>query len=139
MTVKENSVCSNVKRIIDQSEIGRIFNYRDFDSCGPYTAIRTAVVELRKNNYLERVCQGIFVKPDKTSNKSYIPDDVTLAIEIDRKNGAIAVPKGATLDYINGKITKKPRELEFYSNGSGRVIYLPNGTKVKYTFLKRLK
>ena len=124
--IKENSVQSNIKKLLADSEIGTLFNYNDFRSCGTYTAIRSAVVYLCKNKLLERVCQGVYVKPGKRGEK-YIPDDITLAKEIDRKNGATAYPKGKTLEYFNGKIDRQPKLLEFYSTGSGRIIQLPVG------------
>ena len=137
MAFKENSVYNNIKRIVERSDIGHLFNYTDFRDCGKYTAIRTAVVDLCKQNYLERVCQGIYVKPDKLKSKSYLPDDITLAIEIDRKNGAEPTPKGETLEFLNGIRKKKPKILEFYSTGSGRKRVLPSGTVVKYSFIRK--
>ena len=136
MPEKENSVYNNIKRIIKQSEVGRLFNYNDFKECGTYTAIRTAVVDLCKANYLERICQGIYVKPDISNKKNYIPDDITLAFEMDRKNGSVATPRGSTLDYINGILPDMPDKLQFYSTGSGRNIKLPDGRIVSYTLKK---
>lgn len=133
--IKENSVQNNIKKLLSESKVGTLFNYSDFKECGTYTAIRSAVVYLCKNSELERICQGVYVKPGKTG-ENYMPDNITLAKEIDRKNGAIASPKGKTLEYLNGKIDKLPKSLEFYSTGSGRIIQLPDGTIVKYTFLR---
>ena len=138
MPGKENSVYHNIKKIIEQSEVGRLFNYKDFKECGSYSAIRTAVVDLCKANYLERICQGVYVKPDINNEKNYIPDDITLAFEIDRKNGSVATPKGRTLAYINGILPDMPDILQFYSTGSARRIKLPNGRIVSYTFKKQL-
>ena len=136
MPEKENSVYNNIKKIIKQSKVGRLFNYNDFAECGTYSAIRTAVVDLCKANYLERVCQGVYVKPNINKVKNYIPDDITLAIEIDRRNGSVATPKGSTLEYVNGIMPDMPDKLEFYSTGSGRTIKLPDGRIVSYTFKK---
>ena len=83
----------------------------------------------------QRICQGVYVKPGK-NGENYKPDNITLAKEIDRKNGATATPKGKTLDYVNGKINKLPNLLEFYSTGSGRIIRLPDGTIVKYSLIR---
>lgn len=133
--MKENSVQNNIKKLLSQSKVGMLFNYSDFCECGTYTAIRSAVVYLCKKNELQRICQGVYVKPGK-NGEDYIPDNITLAKEIDRKNGACASPKGKTLDYVNGKTERQPKSLEFYSTGSGRTIQLPDGTIVKYTFLR---
>ena len=133
---KENSVRQNMMKVIDEKRVGSLFNYDDFKDCGTYTAIRTAVVDLCKANYLERICQGIYVKPDKIKSKKYYPDNITLAKEIDRKNGSTAIPRGSTLLYIKGIISDMPNELNFYSTGSGRVIRLPDGTIVRYTLRK---
>ncbi len=134
MAEEKSSVLKNIKRIIEQNNVGSLFNYNDFKSCGTYSAIRTAIVVLCKNNYLERVCQGVYVKP--STEQKYIPDSITLAKEIERKNGSIATPKGKTLDFLDGRIKKMPTVLEFFSTGSGRTRRLPNGVLVKYT-LKR--
>jgi len=133
--IKENSVQNNIKKMLSASKVGTLFNYNDFKDCGTYTAIRSAVVYLCKNKELERICQGVYVKPG-LKGENYIPDNITLAKEIDRKNGATASPKGKTKDYLNGKLDKLPKSLEFYSTGSGRIIQLPDGTIVKYTFLR---
>lgn len=133
--IKENSVHNNIKKLLNKSEVGTLFNYNDFKDCGTYTAIRSAVVCLCKNNELERVCQGVYVKPGR-KGENYIPDNITIAKEIDRKNGATAYPKGKTLEYVNGLTDKLPKPLEFYSTGSGRIIKLPDGTIVKYTFIR---
>ncbi|MDO4823073.1 MAG: DUF6088 family protein [Bacteroidales bacterium] len=133
--IKENSVQNNIKKLLSESKVGTLFNYNDFRDCGTYTAIRSAVVYLCKNKKLERICQGVYVKPGR-KGENYFPDNITLAKEIDRKNGATASPKGETQDYLNGKIDKLPKSLEFYSTGSGRKIQLPDGTIVKYTFLR---
>ncbi len=131
MVEESNSVRNNIKRIIEQNKVGSLFNANDFKSCGSYTAIRTAIVDLCKEKCLERVCQGVYVKPG--TGKEYIPDNITLAIEIDRKNGSIAIPKGETLDFLEGRISKMPKKLEFFSTGSGRTRKLPDGVLVKYT------
>lgn len=136
MVEENNSVRKNIKRTIEHKKVGSLFNYNDFKECGPYTAIRTAIVDLCKESCLERVCQGVYVKPDIGNEKEYYPDNITLAKEIDRKNGSIATPRGKTLDFIEGRITKMPNELEFYSTGSGRTIRLPDGMVVKFTLKK---
>ena len=133
--IKENSVQYNIKQLLAKSKAGTLFNYNDFNDCGTYTAIRSAVVYLCKNKELERICQGVYVKPGK-NGENYKPDNITLAKEIDRKNGATQTPKGKTLDYVNGKINKLPNLLEFYSTGSGRIIRLPDGTIVKYSLIR---
>ena len=136
MVKKNNSVFKNIKRIIDQSDSGTLFNSNDFKDCGPYSAIRTAIVDLCKANYIERVFRGVYVKPDNANSKKYLPDDITLAMEIDRKNGSEATPKGKTLDFIEGRLLEMPKVLDFYSTGSGRTLVLPDGTAVKYTLQK---
>ena len=138
MEEENNSVRKNIIRIIEQNEVGTLFNYNDFKECGSYTAIRTAVVDLCKAKYLERIWYGIYVKPDIKLSGNYIPDNITLAKEIDRRNGSTATPRKKTLDFLNGKLSKMPNELEFYSNGSGRNIKLPDGTIVKYIFQKNI-
>ena len=137
MAEENNSVSKNIKRIIEQNKAGSLFNYNDFKSCGSYTAIRTAIVDLCKAKYLERICQGVYVKPG--TEKDYIPDNITLAIEIDRKNGSIATPKGKTLDFLEGRISKMPTVLNFFSTGSSRTRKLPDGTTVKYTLQRKRK
>lgn len=134
--IKENSVKNNIKKLLADSQVGTLFNYNDFSSCGTYTAIRSAVVYLCKNKLLERVCQGVYVKPGSKGER-YNIDNIMLAKEIDRKNGAIATPRGKTLEYVNGQLKQLPSILEFYSTGSGRIIQLPDGTVVKYTLRSR--
>ena len=73
MVEESNSVRNNIKRIIEQNKVGSLFNANDFKSCGSYTAIRTAIVDLCKEKCLERVCQGVYVKPG--TGKEYIPDN----------------------------------------------------------------
>jgi len=136
MEEEKTSVRENMIKIIEQNKVGSLFNYFDFKDCGPYSAIRTAIVGLCRTKHLERVYRGVYVKPDKNASNKYIPDNITLAKEIDRKNGSIATPKGRTLDYVNGKLSEIPSELEFYSTGSGRNLKLPDGTIVKFTFLR---
>lgn len=133
MEEEKTSVRKNMIKIIEQNEVGHLFNYSDFKDCGQYGAIRTAIVDLCRTKHLERVVQGIFVKPALGKQERYIPDNITIAMEIDRKNGSKATPKGKTLEFINGRLSELPKELEFYSTGSGRYLKLPDGTLVKYT------
>lgn len=138
MVVSEVSVRNRMKLMIESGAIGHLYNINDFCECGPYSAIRTVLVDFCKSNVLERVFRGIYVKPGTNKrNKMYLPDDITLAKEIDRKNGSIATPKGKTLDYVNGKISEKPKVLEFYSTGSGRNVQLSNGVLIRYFFRGR--
>ena len=135
MVVSEESVRNRMKLMIESDDIGHLYNINDFRECGPYSAIRTVLVDFCKSKVLERVFRGIYVKPGTNKRReSYLPDDITLAKEIDRKNGSIATPKGKTLDYVNGIISEKPKVLEFYSTGSGRTVKLSSGVMVKYLF-----
>ncbi len=76
MEEEKTSVRKNIIKIIEQNEVGHLFNYSDFKDCGQYGAIRTAIVDLCRTKHLERVYRGIFVKPNTNASKKYKPNNI---------------------------------------------------------------
>lgn len=131
MAFKEDSVHSNIIKLLSEEKPGKTFVYDDFSECGTYAAIRSAVVKLCKEKYLLRICQGVYIKPSPTG-ENILPDNITLAIEIDRRSGAKATIKEKSRKYSREKTSIGSKELHMWSTGSSRRIKLPDGTVVKY-------
>lgn len=131
MNVKENSVTQNIILFLKSKKCGTTFIYDDFAECGAYTAIRTSVVKLCKSGHIQRICQGVYIKPNEDGTIT-LPSNINIAIEIDRRQSDYTYPYGATLEFVEGKIKKMPKTLCFNTHGSTRKIELPDGSIVKY-------
>lgn len=127
----DNSVSQNIILLLKGKKIGTTFIYKDFAECGSYTAIRSAVVKLCKSGHLRRVCQGVYIKPDINGTFS-LPDNIHIAMEIDRRRSDYTAPYGTTLDYLEGKLKEMPKTLHFNTHGSTRIVTLPDNSIVKY-------
>lgn len=127
----DNSVSQNIILFLKDKEMGTTFIYKDFAECGTYTAIRSAVVKLCKSGHLRRVCQGVYMKPNVNGTFT-LPDNIHIAMEIDRRRSDYTVPYGTTLDYLEGKLKEMPKTLHFNTHGSTRIVTLPDNSIVKY-------
>lgn len=133
---KNNSVTQNLLEYLKDKTSGTTFIYDDFSGCGTYTAIRSSVVKLCREGYLHRVCQGVYVKPNVDGSFAKL-SNIHIAREIDRRTSDMTEPYGSTLDYVEGKIKKKPSILYFNTHSATRQIELPDGTIVKYRKINR--
>lgn len=132
----QNSVFQNIILFLKDKKIGTTFIYDDFAECGSYTAIRSAVVKLCKSGHLRRICQGVYVKSNSDGTFT-LPNNIHIALEIDRRNSDYTAPYGTTLDYIKGKLKQMPNTLYFNTHGSTRIITLPDNSIVKYRKIKK--
>lgn len=125
----ESGTQANIQRFLLSQQPGTTFVYSDFKHCGSYESIRSVVVDLCKKRKLVRICQGVYVKPS-VDGSEYMPDNVAIAKEIDRKNGGKAV----LFDEIAEEISRglKPAVLKFHTNKSTRTNVLPDGTIANY-------
>lgn len=130
MNIQKTSTQDLIKRFLNTQADSRTFIYNDFLSCGNYKAIRSAVVHLCKTKHLVRLCQGVYVKPNRLGQYE-MPSNIHLVREIDRRMGGVPVSRGTTRDFELGKIEEQPEVLSFFTTTSSRQLTLPDGTLVK--------
>ena len=116
----DTSTYTLISKFLKRQKAGKTFVYADFDSCGSYSCIRSAVMRLCEKKELLRLCQGVYMKPGADT-----PDDLHIANEIARRNNTLVKIK-------NDEIIGGTRVITLYTNGATRNITLPDGTIIKY-------
>ena len=102
----------------------KLFIYKDFESCGTYGNLRSAIQTLCVLGVLESVHRGVYMR--KYSNTSF-PEDIQIAKELGRRNGD-------SVWYYKEKIVNGTRYLYVHTSGSSRTVTLKSGTVVKFIF-----
>lgn len=120
MNTTASSTLSQIYKLVELEEAGKTFIFSDFDGCGSYTSVRSAVTRLCDKKVLTRLCQGVYMKPGTD-----LPDTLHIAKEIARRNRTLAQVK-------NDEYIGKTRVITLTTTGSTRSITLPDGTVLKY-------
>jgi hypothetical protein len=120
MSKVENSTIALISKFLEKQSVGQTFVYSDFENCGSYTCIRSAVMRLCEKKELMRLCQGVYMKPG-----GEVPDSVHLAKEIARRNSSKSYIK-------SDELLGSTRVIKINTDGATRNITLPNGTVLKY-------
>ena len=132
MATTENSTPNRIIKFLEKKKEGTTFIYDDFINCGNYESIRSAIVHLCNKKKLLRVCQGVYVKPER-GGIMIKPTNYQIIKDLDRRNGGAPIPKDEeTKKYIEGTLDYEPNKLCFYTNCSTRQIKLPDGIIVKF-------
>lgn len=107
---------------IERSEPHSVFFISDFVDKGSSETIRKIFFQATEAGMLERVSQGIYVKP-KESRFGRIPVSLEkLAVEIADRDKSRILPSGSTAANMLGLSTQIPMNMSYITTGSTRSI-----------------
>lgn len=114
---------------IKRSPRGTLFFVDSFSKIANAKATNKALERLVKSGELERVAQGIYVRPiiDDYIGK-VLPSIEEIAIAIAKRDRATIIPTGSYAMYKLGLTTQVPLNIVFYSDTSARKIKIGKQT-----------
>ncbi|MGF1925601.1 MAG: DUF6088 family protein [Bacteroidia bacterium] len=123
---------------IIKSSLGELFFADDFVNYGSADNIRKVLSRVEKEGLIERLSQGIYLKPKQDSllGKIY-PNTEEIATAIAKRDKARIAPTGILALYVLGLTTQVPLKSVYLTDGSQREIKIGNRTiKFKRTVPK---
>ena len=136
----KSSVNSIIELKINRLNSGQVFFASDFKELGTSTAIRKSLSRLVESKQVERMGQGIYVKPkkDKVLGK-ILPSMEELAESLARKEHIKIKPSGQYALNKVGLSTQVPTKLVFLSTGNPKKIKIGKSAIIfKSTTAKKL-
>jgi hypothetical protein len=136
----KSSVNSIIELKINRLNLGQVFFASDFKELGTSTAIRKSLSRLVESKQVERMAQGIYVKPkkDKILGK-ILPSMEELAESLAKKEHINIKPTGQYALNKVGLSTQVPTKLVFLSTGNPKKIKIGKSTIIfKSTTAKKL-
>jgi hypothetical protein len=136
----KSSVNSIIELKINRLKLGQAFFASDFKELGTSTAIRKSLSRLVESKQVERMAQGIYVKPkkDKVLGK-ILPSMEELAESLAKKEHINIKPTGQYALNKVGLSTQVPTKLVFLSTGNPKKIKIGKSTIIfKSTTAKKL-
>lgn len=116
----------SVMRKIAESEPHAIFFISDFSDLGSPETIRKLLTYATMEGLLEKVGQGIFVKPkDSRFGRIPVPAE-SVAQAIAERDRSEILPTGSTAANIIGLSTQVPMNLSYITTGSTRTVEVGN-------------
>ena len=134
------SIESKIKKSISRKKRGELLFPVDFRGLGSSEAVRLALHRIEKDGYIQRVAQGIYVRP-KTSKYAgkVLPTAEEIAMAIAKRDKIRLVPTGAYALSALGLSTQVPMKLVFLTDGAPREIKLgKRSIRLKKTTPKNL-
>ncbi|MBW7870485.1 MAG: type IV toxin-antitoxin system AbiEi family antitoxin domain-containing protein [Flavobacteriia bacterium] len=121
----EHKVLEKVKR----NPKGTLFFVESFSNIENPRAVNKALERLVKSGELDRIAQGIYVRPviDDHIGK-VLPGIEEIAVAIAKRDRATIVPTGSYAMYKLGLTTQVPLNIVFYSDTSARKIKIGKQT-----------
>ncbi len=118
---------NQIETKILKSSLGEIFFAEDFYKYGSAGNIRLTLFRLENEGILERLAQGIYLKPKKDPLLGSIyPTTEEIAKQIAQRDKARIAPTGVFALYLLGLTTQVPLKAVYLSDGSQRVIKIGN-------------
>lgn len=112
-----------------KSSFGGIFFSDDFDKYGSSDNIRKVLSRLENEGLIERLAQGIYIKPKKDPLLGTIyPNTEEIAKQIAQRDKARIAPTGVFALYLLGLTTQIPLKAVYLTDGSQREIKIGNRT-----------
>jgi len=114
---------------ISKSSFGEIFFLDDFSKYGSSDNIRKVLSRLENEGLVERLAQGIYLKPKKDPLLGTIyPTTEEIAKQIAQRDKARISPSGVLALYLLGLATQVPLKAVYLTDGSQREIKIGNRT-----------
>ena len=120
---------NQIETKIIKSSLGEIFFAEDFSRYGSPGSVRLTLFRLEQDGLLERLAQGIYLKPKKDTVLGTIyPNTETIAQAIAKRDKARIAPTGTMALYLLGLSTQIPLKAVYLTDGSQRAIRIGNRT-----------
>ena len=120
---------NKIETKILKSSFGEIFFLDDFASYGSSDNIRKVLSRLVQEGLIERLSQGIYLKPKKDPILGTLyPTTEEIAKQIAQRDKARIAPTGVLALYLLGLTTQVPLKVVYLSDGSQREINIGNRT-----------
>lgn len=120
---------NQIETKVFKSSIGEIFFAEDFYQYGSPGNIRLTLFRLESEGILERLAQGIYLKPKKDPLLGTIyPSIEEIAKQIAQRDKARIAPTGIFALYLLGLTTQIPLKAVYLTDGSQREIKIGNRT-----------
>lgn len=118
---------NQIETKILKSSLGEIFFAEDFYAYGSTGNIRLTLFRLVNEGILERLAQGIYLKPKKDPLLGTLyPTTEEIAKQIAQRDKARIAPTGVFALYLLGLTTQVPLKAVYLSDGSQREIKIGN-------------
>ncbi|QTV05343.1 DUF6088 family protein [Faecalibacter bovis] len=120
---------NKIQTKILKSSFGEIFFLDDFSKFGSSDNIRKVLSRLENEGLVERLAQGIYLKPKKDPLLGTIyPTTEEIAKQIAKRDKARIAPTGVLALYLLGLTTQVPLKAVYLTDGSQREIKIGNRT-----------
>lgn len=120
---------NQIETKILKSSLGEMFFAEDFYTYGSPGNIRLTLFRMVHEGVLERLAQGIYLKPKKDSLLGTLyPTTEEIAQQIAQRDKARIAPTGIFALYFLGLTTQVPLKAVYLSDGSQREIKIGNRT-----------
>lgn len=120
---------SQIEEKISKSSRGELFFAEDFAKFGSPGNVRLVLFRLEKEGILERIAQGIYLKPKKDSVLGVLhPSIEEIAEKIAKRDKARIAPTGVMALYLLGLTTQIPLKVAYLTDGSQRKVKIGNHT-----------
>lgn len=125
-TTSRGYIKNSVLKKIESSDPHSIFFISDFADSGSPETIRKIFFHATMDGLLERISQGIYVKP-KESRFGRVPVALeSIAQKIADRDKCVILPTGNTAANLIGLSTQIPMNLSYITTGSTRTINIGN-------------
>lgn len=119
----ENQILNKIKK----AKRGTLFFAENFINISSPDAIRKALERLVKNQALERVSAGMYVRPEIDPYIGKVPPNIeAIAEAIAKRDGARIVPTGVYALNRLGLSTQVPMNIIYLTDGSARKVKIDN-------------
>ena len=127
------SITSQVKNKIDSMSLGSLLTAKDLLEYGSYDTVKRILVRLNKENYINRVIDGIYTKTrtSKLTNEIVPVDPHALALKIADNFSWKIIPTGNHALNLLGLSEQVPTSYEYLSTGPYRDYQYKN-TIIKF-------
>ncbi len=124
------SIDNQIEEAIKKAKEGTLFFVDDFSSIGSRAAIYTTLHRMTKRGLVDRVAQGIYVKPrlSELLNSEVLSTAEELAKAIAKRDKARLLPTGSYALHALGLSTQVPLKLVYYTDGKARTLKVRNTT-----------
>lgn len=120
---------NQIETKILKSSLGEIFFAEDFYAYGSPGNIRLTLFRLVNEGVLERLAQGVYLKPKKDPLLGVIyPTTEEIAKQIAQRDKARIAPTGVMALYLLGLTTQVPLKAVYLTDGSQREVKIGNRT-----------
>lgn len=124
-----NNAKNQIEAKIHNSSRGELFFADDFINYGSTDNIRKVLSRLEKENVLERLSYGIYIKPKKDPLLGLIyPSLEEIAKQIAQRDKARITPTGVWALYLLGLTTQVPLKAVYLTDGSQREVKIGSRT-----------